>query len=155
MNLPTASRRPHARLLALLAVAATPLIAGCGSSSTAGSSTTGSSTAGSSSTSLVPSAASNAKLPPRLTARLNSSGEVSLTDSNGQPVTHLTSGRYTVAVNVESPSGDFHLTGPLFKRRTRPHFTGIVLWGVHFVHGTYHFLNDESRTHAAYVITVN
>lgn len=145
MNLPTASKRPRAQLLAMLAVAATPVIAGCGSGSSNGSS----------SASSVLSTPSKAKLPPRLTARLNSSGEVSMTDSNGQPVTHLTSGRYTVAVNVESPSGDFHLTGPLFKRRTHPHFTGIVLWGVHFVHGTYHYLNDQSRTHSAYVITVN
>ncbi len=146
MIVPAAANPRRTRLLALLAVAATPLIAGCGSSSTTGSS---------SSASLVPSAPSKATLPPRLTALLNSSGEVRVTDSSGQLVTHLTSGRYTVAVSVESPNGDFHLSGPDFKRRTRPHFTGIVLWGVHFVHGTYHYLNDQSRSHASYVITVS
>jgi hypothetical protein len=137
-------------LLALVVVAATSLAAGCGSSSTSGSGST------SESGSQAQTSALNAKLPPRLSGLLSPAGEVSLTDSNGQPITHLQSGRYTLSINVESADGNFRLIGPQIRRRTRPHFTGIVLWGVNFVKGTYRYLNQAAGKHATvHVISVS
>jgi len=146
--MPTARRR-RARQLALMALCVMPLAAGCGSSST--------STSGSNATSAAQAkAAASANRPPQLSALLSSSGEVSVTNSDGQPITQLASGHYTLSINVESPSGDFRLIGPGFQRRTRPHFTGIVLWGIHFLKGTYRYLDGDARKHATvHVISVS
>ena len=151
MNRPPATSR--ASLLALMALATAPLAAGCGSGSSSG---TSSSPNSSSSASLAGATSpANAKLPPRLLGRLNSAGTVTLTYAAGQPVTTLQSGRYTLSLSIESKRGDFHLVGPMIKRRTRPRFTGIVLWGVHFVKGTYRYLNDKDGKHpAVHVVTV-
>jgi hypothetical protein len=137
-----------------MALAGAPLAAGCGSSSTNGAAGATSST---SSPSPAVSAVVNnkAKLPPRLDAVLSSSGEVTVTNSSGKPVTHLASGHYTLTVSVESANGDFHLQGPLIGRKTRPHFTGVVLWGVHLIKGTYHYLNDYAGHPKVHTITVS
>jgi hypothetical protein len=120
------------------------LAAGCGSSGSGGSS--------------GPSgqAAAITHRPPRLLAVLSSAGKVTITNANGQPVTSLPSGRYTVSITVESAKGDFHLSGPQIGRRTRRHFTGVVLWGVNFQKGSYTYRNDYDHSPAAvHVITVD
>jgi hypothetical protein len=145
--IPTARRRRRARLLALMALGVMPLAAGCGSSSTSGSNATSAAQS---------QAPAGVKRPPQLSALLSSSGDVSITNSDGQPVTHLASGHYTLSINVESPSGDFRLIGPGFRRRTRPHFTGIVLWGLHLLKGTYRYLDGAAGKRASvHVISVS
>jgi hypothetical protein len=142
------SSRP-ARPTALAAIAGVMLLAaaGCGSSSTSNS--TGASV-------VVNAPPAKATLPPRLTATLRASGAVTLTNANGQPVTALQTGRYTLAINVESTHGDFRMIGPMINRATRPHFSGVVLWGLHLVKGTYRYLNDRSGAHpVTHVIAVD
>jgi hypothetical protein len=148
------ARTRRARCLPLAALTALiPLAAGCGSSSSSSSSSSSTSAGG---VALVNTPPANAKLPPRLTVVLSSTGAVSLKNAQGQPVTELSSGRYTLSISVESKHGDFRLTGPMIDRRTRPHFSGVVLWGVHLVKGTYRYLNDESGSHpTVHVINVS
>jgi hypothetical protein len=81
--------------------------------------------------------------PPKLTATVSASGEVTLTTSDGRALTRLPSGRYTVLVSVNSGDADFHLTGPAVNHATHAHFIGVALWGVHFVKGTYRYTNDR------------
>jgi hypothetical protein len=144
----------RARCLGLVALTAViPLVAGCGSSSSSSSSSTSTSTGGAV---VVNTPPAHAKLPPRLTVVLSSAGAVSLKNAQGQAVTQLSSGRYTLSISVESKRGDFRLTGPMINRRTRPHFSGVVLWGVHLLPGTYRYLNDESGAHpTVHVINVS
>jgi hypothetical protein len=80
--------------------------------------------------------------PPKLIATAGSSGEVTLTTATGQPVTRLPSGWYTIMVNVNSRNADFHLTGPTVER-TAGASGGVALWGVHFLKGTYRYMNDR------------
>ncbi len=146
--------RPHLALLALAAASA--LAAGCGSSSTGATSSSSSASASAGGVAAINTPSANAKLPPRLSADLSPSGAVSLTNSAGQPVTVLPSGRYTLSIDVEASHGDFRLIGPMIRRRTRPHFSGVVLWGLHLVKGTYRYLNDESGAHpTVHVINVS
>jgi len=94
--------------------------------------------------------------PAKLTAMVSASGEVTLTASDGRAVTRLPSGRYTVLVNVNSSDADFHLTGPSVNHATRADFTGVALWGVRFVKGTYRYMNDRDArgAAAAHVVSV-
>jgi hypothetical protein len=85
--------------------------------------------------------ARNRTAPPKLIATVTASGQVTLTTLNGQPVTVLSSGWYTVRVRVNSSSADFCLTGPTVRHTTRTHFTGEAIWGVHFIKGTYRYEN--------------
>lgn len=81
--------------------------------------------------------------PPRLTATVSASGAVSLTEARGHVVKRLRNGWYTVAIMVNSPNADFHLTGPKVQRVTRPRFTGVAIWGLHFLKGTYRYMSDR------------
>ncbi len=92
--------------------------------------------------------------PPRLTATVSASGRVSLTASNGGTVTRLHNGWYTVAINVDSRNADFHLSGPQVHRATRSHFTGVAIWGVHFLKGTYRYMSDRNARATTRTISV-
>jgi hypothetical protein len=143
------SSRTARHLAVVVLAAAVPLAAaGCGSSSSSSSSSAAAGAA-------VNTPPASAKLPPRLTANLNPAGAVTLTNAAGTPVTDISSGRYTLSIDVESKRGDFRLVGPMINRRTRRHFTGVVLWGVHLVPGTYHYMNDEGRHPKVHVLDVS
>ena len=92
--------------------------------------------------------------PARLTATVSASGQVSLSRANGKAVTRLRSGWYTLSVSTSSPGADFKLIGPGVRHRTRMHFTGITVWGVHFVKGTYRYMSDQDLPVTTQVITV-
>jgi len=98
--------------------------------------------------------AKSAPLPPKLTATVSTSGQVSVTASTGRAVTRLHNGWYTVGVTVDSPSANFHLVGPRVQRATRANFTGVAVWGVHFLKGAYRYLSDRDVRATTHVITV-
>jgi hypothetical protein len=95
--------------------------------------------------------------PHKLIATVTASGQVTLTAPNGQPVTVLPSGWYTLRVRVNSSNADFCLTGPTVRHATRTHFTGEAIWGVHFIKGTYRYENtcSDSTNATTHVISVD
>jgi hypothetical protein len=97
-----------------------------------------------------------AKLPPpKLTATVGAPGQVTLTASDGQPVTRLRSGWYTILVSVNASNSTFRLSGPAVKRTTR-RSGSVSIWAVHFVKGTYRYTDDRGgdALAATHVISV-
>jgi plastocyanin len=68
--------------------------------------------------------------------------EISLKDSNGQDVTSLAAGTYTITVNDQSSSHNFHLTGEGVDESTDVSGTGMETWTVTLKAGSYHFQCD-------------
>lgn len=125
---------------AVLAIAGAALAlvpAGCGSTSSPASKTR------------APSPA-----PTKLTGTVSVTGRVTLETSDGQPVTRLPSGWYSVLVRVNSTHEDFHLVGPNVDRTTTGNMPSLTLWGIQFVKGTYRYMNDRDTRAAARVFSV-
>jgi hypothetical protein len=61
---------------------------------------------------------------------------------NGQRVTQLPSGTYTIQVRDQSTFHNFHLTGPGVDRSTTVSFTGTTEWTVTLTQGVYTFVCD-------------
>jgi plastocyanin len=68
--------------------------------------------------------------------------EISLTDANGNDVSSLSAGDYTIAVNDQSDIHNFHLTGPGVDETTDVSGTGMTTWHVTLQAGSYHFQCD-------------
>jgi len=68
--------------------------------------------------------------------------EISLKDSNGQDVTSLAAGTYTITVDDQSDIHDFHLTGEGVDESTDVGGTGMDTWTVTLKAGSYHFQCD-------------
>jgi plastocyanin len=68
--------------------------------------------------------------------------EISLEDSNGQDVTSLAAGTYTITVDDQSDAHDFHLTGEGVDKTTDVGGTGMETWTVTLKAGSYHFQCD-------------
>jgi plastocyanin len=68
--------------------------------------------------------------------------EISLKDSNGQDVTSLAAGTYTITVDDQSSSHNFHLTGEGVDETTDVGGTGMETWTVTLKAGSYHFQCD-------------
>jgi hypothetical protein len=68
--------------------------------------------------------------------------EISLTGSDGQAVSTLTAGEYTIDVNDQSDAHNFHLTGPGVDEMTDVSGTGTTTWTVTLQDGSYHFQCD-------------
>jgi plastocyanin len=68
--------------------------------------------------------------------------EISLKDSNGQDVTSLAAGTYTITVDDQSDAHDFHLTGEGVDKTTDVGGTGMETWTVTLTAGSYHFQCD-------------
>ena len=66
---------------------------------------------------------------------------ISLTQ-DGQPVTELAAGTYTIEVDDEADIHDFHLTGPGVDESTDVAGTGKTTWEVTFEPGEYTFVCD-------------
>jgi hypothetical protein len=81
-------------------------------------------------------------------------GEVTLTDPGGRTITHLRSGWYTIFVRVNAASADFHLTGPSVDSATKARVPGVALWGIHFLKGTYRYMNDHDVPATIHVLSV-
>ena len=67
--------------------------------------------------------------------------EIQLT-RDGQPVTTLAPGTYTLNVDDKSAIHDFHLTGPGVDVATDVSFTGLKTFTITLENGTYHFQCD-------------
>jgi hypothetical protein len=98
--------------------------------------------------------ASNTPAPTKLNATVEANGQVSLTTPTGGAVTHLHNGLYTIMVTVNSTTADFHLTGPSVQRTTRAHVASVAIWGIQFLKGTYHYLNDQNPRASTHTISV-
>ena len=68
--------------------------------------------------------------------------EISLKDSNGQDVTTLAAGTYTITVDDQSDAHNFHLTGEGVDETTDVGGTGTDTWTVTLKAGSYHFQCD-------------
>jgi hypothetical protein len=136
----------HTSSCAVLAIAGAAVaiaIGGCGGGS--GSSTQ----AGASPTAKAP-APSN-----KLLATVSpTGGEVTLADSGGRTLTRLRSGWYTIFVTVNAAGADFHLTGPSVDSATKAKIPGVALWGIHFLKGTYRYMNDHDARATTHVLSV-
>src|SRR3990172_7774991 len=67
--------------------------------------------------------------------------EIQLT-RDGQPVTTVAPGTYTLNVDDKSAIHDFHLTGPGVDVSTDISFTGVKTFTITLENGTYHFQCD-------------
>jgi hypothetical protein len=71
----------------------------------------------------------------------NDGTNISLT-RNGQPVSEIPTGTYTIQVRDRSRFHDFHLTGPGINKSTTVAFVGTVTWTVTLAEGIYTFVCD-------------
>lgn len=81
-------------------------------------------------------------------------GEATLTDSGGRAITRLRSDWYTIFVTVNAAGADFHLTGPSVDSATKSKTPGVALWGIHFLKGTYRYMNDHDARATTHVLSV-
>jgi len=114
--------------LAALALA----LAGCGGGNDEASGTTESQT-----TTETTTASGNT-----LQASVGPGFEISLKDSNGQDVTSLAAGTYTITVDDQSDIHNFHLTGEGVDETTDVSGTGKDTWTVTLKAGSYNFQCD-------------
>jgi plastocyanin len=123
--------RRHIVLASGLAAVALAL-AGCGGGGDEASGTTESQT-----TTETTTASGNT-----LQASVGPGFEISLKDSNGMDVTSLAAGTYTITVDDQSGSHNFHLTGEGVDETTDVGGTGMETWTVTLKAGSYHFQCD-------------
>lgn len=83
--------------------------------------------------------------PTRLVGTVGPGFTISLTTASGKPVTSLNAGRYTIAVNDDSPVHNFHLTGPGVNKATAVAATGKTVWTITLKRGRYHFQCDPHK----------
>ncbi|TML74611.1 MAG: hypothetical protein E6G13_00425 [Actinobacteria bacterium] len=96
---------------------------------------------------VLPAAAARADNPVLIaTVGVNDGFNISLKDANGQNVTHLDPGTYTIQVHDLSTIHNFHLSGPGVDEATDPETTSDPTWTVTFTDGKYTFQCDPHRT---------
>jgi plastocyanin len=127
--------RMHLVLVGGVAVVALAL-AGCGGGSNEASTTTTETT-----TTETTTASGNT-----LTGSVGPGFEISLKDSSGNDVTSLAAGAYTINVDDQSSSHNFHLTGPGVDVMTDVSGTGMTPWQVTLQAGSYHFQCDPHQS---------
>ena len=118
--------------LAVLALA----LAGCGGGDDESSATTETTTTETTTTDTTAAAGDT------LTASVGPGFEISLTGADGNPVSSLAAGSYTINVDDQSDIHNFHLTGPGVDEMTDVGSTGTDTWTVTFEAGSYHFQCD-------------
>lgn len=79
---------------------------------------------------------------PRLIAEVGPEATISLTTENGQRVTQLDPGTYTISVSDRSNEHNFHLEGPGVDEFTDVGFIGTRTWTVTFREGRYTYYCD-------------
>ena len=77
-----------------------------------------------------------------LTGTVGPDFTITLKDAQGNRVTTLPEGDYTITVNDQSEFHNFHLIGPGVNEATDVETTGTVTWSVHLKSGTYTFQCD-------------
>ena len=68
--------------------------------------------------------------------------EISLTTEDGQDVTTLAAGSYTIEINDQSDIHNFHLTGPGVDTSTEVSEVGEVTWALDLEAGSYEYVCD-------------
>jgi plastocyanin len=111
--------------------------AGCGGGDDESSGTTDDTTATETETSGSGEEAEN-----ELYASVGPGFEISLTTEDGEDVTSLAPGSYTVEVDDKSDQHNFHMTGPGVDVKTEVSEVGKVEWDVDLEDGTYEFVCD-------------
>jgi hypothetical protein len=76
----------------------------------------------------------------------NDSFSISLQDANGNRVTHLDAGSYTIKIHDFSELHDFHLSGPGVDHATSVDDKQEVTWTVTLTDGTYTYVCDVHST---------
>jgi hypothetical protein len=71
---------------------------------------------------------------------------ITLNDENGNRVSHLDVGTYTITVKDQSDMHNFDLRGPGVSQQTDIEFTGTVTWTVAFKDGVYTYVCDAHPT---------
>jgi plastocyanin len=123
------------RYTAIAALAAVALAAaGCGGGDEEGTGDTGATDAGT-----VEAGAT-------LTASVGPGFEISLTTEDGQAVTTVSAGEYTIEVDDQSDIHNFHLTGSGVDEDSGVSETGQSTWTVTFEEGTYSFVCDPHQS---------
>lgn len=123
---------PGARIALVLVVAAVGVgLAGCGGGDDEASTTETETTAGPT----VPVGST-------LSASVGPGFEISLTTEDGDDVTTLAAGDYTIDVDDKSSSHNFHLTGSGVDEDSGVNEIGSSTWTVTFQPGSYHFQCD-------------
>jgi hypothetical protein len=148
--------RPGARSLAAAAIVAAAVLAGCGgggsSSGGAATETTGAGAGttssagggaygGGSSQAATTAAAGGGASAGTLDGTVGPGFTITLT-KDGQPVTSLPAGTYTIKVDDKANIHDFHLTGPGVDKATDVSGTGTQTWTIDLQAGDYHFQCD-------------
>ena len=90
-----------------------------------------------------------------LNASVGPGFDISLTGPDGQAVTTLTAGTYTIEVNDQSDIHNFHLTGAGVDETTEVSETGTTSWDVTLESGTYKFVCDPhaSQMNGSFEVT--
>jgi hypothetical protein len=71
---------------------------------------------------------------------------ITLNDENGNRVSHLDVGTYTITVKDQSDMHNYDLRGPGVSQQTDIEFTGTVTWTVTFTDGVYRYVCDAHPT---------
>ena len=77
-----------------------------------------------------------------LAASVGPGFEISLADANGEEVSTVAAGTYTVEVDDQSDIHNFHLTGTSVDESTEVSGTGTDTWELTLEEGTYSFVCD-------------
>ena len=80
--------------------------------------------------------------------------EIALTDADGEPVTTVPAGDWTIEVQDWSKIHDFHLTGAGVEEATTVPGTGASTWEVTLVAGEYAYVCDPHSGTMAGTLTV-
>ena len=136
------------RLALALAVAALAL-AGCGGSGNSAG-TTSTETTTTETTTTTPATAARKKLD----GSVGPGFDISLTQ-NGQALTTISPGAYTLTVNDQSDAHNFRLTGPGVDVRTDVSTTGTKTFEINLQDGTYDYLCDPhaSSMHGSFTVS--
>jgi hypothetical protein len=93
--------------------------------------------------------------PPELSTTVSATGQLTpLRTASGRAVARLHTGWYSVRITVDSTKAGFYLAGPNVHRATSPRSMDLAIWGIHFVRGTYRYMNDNNARATTRVISV-
>jgi hypothetical protein len=95
---------------------------------------------------LLPQAASGVRQATPLTGTVGPGFNILLADANGNRVTHLDPGAYTITVHDRSDLHNFHLNGPGVEKFTQIETPREDVWEVTFRDGVYNYQCDAHPT---------
>jgi len=90
----------------------------------------------------LPGAATSSPASGTLQATVTAGFDISLSNADGTPVTHLDPGSYVINVDDSTNAHNFHLNGPGVNMSTTVGAVVMTQWTVEFANGTYSFQCD-------------